>query len=443
MAGNDPTHLSHFNLKLNGQQASKEMMEDFLDCTIENSLHLPDLCTIRFHDAKFKWLDSSSLEEGTLVEVSGCEENSQQLIPLFTGEVTALEMDLAGHGTPTLIVRCYDKSHRMHRDRKSRTYVQMKDSDIIQKIANEEGFNIHSEETSDVHDWIMQNNQTNWEFLQERAERNGYRLYLQGEKDLHFEKVKDQGPGDTIKLEWGKDLRSFRPRTAANHQVDQVVVRGWDPKTKKAIVGNCNKPSGTAQIGDPTSGGDIAKKAFGSARMVVTDRPVHTQSEADDLARSVCDDLGSSFVEAEGLCYGQPKLKPGSIVEIKNIGKRFSGKYQLTSTTHTYTPAEGFTTQFSVNGKKPSSLLSMIHEQGGGARTKNGNNIVVAVVTDNLDPDNQGRVKVMYPWLDENDSSYWARQAAPMAGGGRGFYFLPEIGDEVLVAWEHGRKKKP
>lgn len=443
MPESTPTHLSHFNLKLNGQQASPEMMRDMLDCTVENSLHLPDVCTIRFYDAGFKWLDSKDLAEGVGVEVSGGQEGSQQLTTLFQGEITALEMDLAGHGVPLLMVRCYDKSHRMHRGRKSRTFVQMKDSDIAQKLAQEDGFTIHSDPTADVHDWLMQNNQTNWEFLSERAARNGYRLYLQGEKDLYFEKVKDKGPGDKITLEWGKDLRSFRPRTAASRQVDEVVVKGWDPKTKQPIVGRCNKPSGTAQIGDTKDGGEIAKSAFGSAKMVVVDRPVRTQTEADDLARSVCDDLGAGFVEAEGLCYGQPKMCPGSMIEIKNIGKRFSGQYQVTSTTHTYTPAEGYTTQFSVNGKSAPGILPVIQDEGGGARHKNTTSIVVAVVTDNSDPENLGRVKVMYPWLSGDDTSYWARIAAPMAGSGRGFYFLPEIGDEVLVAWEHGDIRWP
>lgn len=65
-------------------------------------------------------------------------------------------------------------------------------------------------------------------------------------------------------------------------------------------------------------------------------------------------------------------------------------------------------------------------------------NVVIAIVTDNKDPEELGRVKVKFPWLDENLTSHWARVAAPMAGPDRGFFFLPEIDDEVLVAFEHG-----
>lgn len=65
-------------------------------------------------------------------------------------------------------------------------------------------------------------------------------------------------------------------------------------------------------------------------------------------------------------------------------------------------------------------------------------NVVIALVTDNKDPLEKGRVKLRFPWLDDSLTSDWARVAAPMAGPNRGFFFLPEIDDEVLVAFEHG-----
>ena len=64
--------------------------------------------------------------------------------------------------------------------------------------------------------------------------------------------------------------------------------------------------------------------------------------------------------------------------------------------------------------------------------------VVTALVTNNKDPEQMGRVKVTYPWLAEDDESYWARIATMMAGNDRGSYFIPEVDDEVLVAFEHG-----
>ena len=69
--------------------------------------------------------------------------------------------------------------------------------------------------------------------------------------------------------------------------------------------------------------------------------------------------------------------------------------------------------------------------------------VVVGVVTDNQDPDKLGRVKISFPWLSSEDEGYWARLASPMAGKGRGLYFLPEVEDEVLVVFEQGDLRFP
>ncbi|MCM8596517.1 phage baseplate assembly protein V [Accumulibacter sp.] len=69
--------------------------------------------------------------------------------------------------------------------------------------------------------------------------------------------------------------------------------------------------------------------------------------------------------------------------------------------------------------------------------------VVVGVVTNNQDPDGLGRVKLRFPWLSDADESFWARIATPMAGSGRGAFFLPEVDDEVLVAFEHGDLRFP
>jgi uncharacterized protein involved in type VI secretion and phage assembly len=69
--------------------------------------------------------------------------------------------------------------------------------------------------------------------------------------------------------------------------------------------------------------------------------------------------------------------------------------------------------------------------------------VMVGIVTNNQDPENMGRIKVKFPWLSDKDESYWARVVTPMAGNNRGLYFLPEVEDEVLVAFEHGQVEFP
>ncbi|MFN8524441.1 MAG: phage baseplate assembly protein V [Chloroflexota bacterium] len=69
--------------------------------------------------------------------------------------------------------------------------------------------------------------------------------------------------------------------------------------------------------------------------------------------------------------------------------------------------------------------------------------VVVGVVRDNRDPQGLGRVRVDVPWLGDGAVSGWARIAVPMAGRGRGMFTLPEVDDEVLLAFEHGDPSRP
>lgn len=82
-------------------------------------------------------------------------------------------------------------------------------------------------------------------------------------------------------------------------------------------------------------------------------------------------------------------------------------------------------------------------ESRSGARSGALYGVVIGLVTNNKDEENLGRVKVKFPWLSEEDESQWARVATPMAGKDRGALFLPEVDDEVLIAFEHGDMRRP
>ena len=91
------------------------------------------------------------------------------------------------------------------------------------------------------------------------------------------------------------------------------------------------------------------------------------------------------------------------------------------------------------------SLIDLLSPSGGEGHESSGKffGVVVGIVTNNQDSDNMGRVRVKFPWLSDDHESWWARIAVPMGGSGRGIYFLPEVDDEVLVAFEHGDVGSP
>ncbi len=87
------------------------------------------------------------------------------------------------------------------------------------------------------------------------------------------------------------------------------------------------------------------------------------------------------------------------------------------------------------------SILDAIKTNGQNVKRTYG--VAGGVVTNNQDPDKLGRIKVRYPWLSDDNETDWVRIATLMAGGERGSFFLPEVGDEVLVAFEHGDINHP
>jgi uncharacterized protein involved in type VI secretion and phage assembly len=88
------------------------------------------------------------------------------------------------------------------------------------------------------------------------------------------------------------------------------------------------------------------------------------------------------------------------------------------------------------------SILEVLQNQG--TEEESGiKGVAVAVVTNNRDPRKEGRVKITYPWRNSDDESFWARIATVMAGNAIGSYFLPQVGDEVLVAFENGNIDYP
>jgi len=87
------------------------------------------------------------------------------------------------------------------------------------------------------------------------------------------------------------------------------------------------------------------------------------------------------------------------------------------------------------------SMLELLRtDQAEGGRIEG---VAIALVANNKDPDGLGRVKLKYPWREDGQESFWARIAVPMAGHDRGTYFLPEVGDEVLVAFDKGDIQHP
>jgi uncharacterized protein involved in type VI secretion and phage assembly len=165
---------------------------------------------------------------------------------------------------------------------------------------------------------------------------------------------------------------------------------------------------------------------------------VFSPNEAEKIAQALCNELGGEFVAADAKGEGNTEIRPGRVVKLTDMGT-YSGSYYVTETRHLFVERK-YTTEFSVRGLRPGDLLTTLSPQ---TRLQPGQTLLVGVVSNNKDPKGWGRVRVKFPTLTEEHESNWARVVSIGAGPNRGFDCLPEVNDEVLVAFEHGDIHRP
>ena len=449
-------YLSEPKIQIEGLSDSSELMKDLLQITIEESLHLPAMFTLVVHNSYIPasdrqqnkpWRYEQVFKIGKKVKLGFSEsttldQNFKEDIEkieklLIEGEITGLEVHFNEKSEADIIVRGYDISHRLHRGRYNRSFLNQRDSDIVKKIAKEVGIKLGNIDLSgEVHKYVFQENQTNMEFLRERAARIGFELFITDGK-INFCKPKAQG---ALPLKWLVDINKFSTRVTSAEQVSSVEVRAWDYTKKQLITQTAKKENQITQTGNKL--GTSTSNAFGnlkSQEMIVVDKPVASAKQAKTMAQALCDELGGEFVYADAKAEGNPEIRPGRVVTLEGMGDRYSGKYYVTETRHFFSQRV-YKTDFSVRGLRSGDLFTTLSPE---KRLQPSETLLVGIVTDNQDPEALGRVKVKFPTLTEKDTSDWARVVALGAGKNRGFDCLPEIDDEVLVGFEHGDIHRP
>jgi uncharacterized protein involved in type VI secretion and phage assembly len=440
------------HITVDGSPLADDVAPALVRAVVHADVHLPHMFVLHFKDTSRDILSRAGIRFGSKL-VIGTTNLSGSVVPLVAGEVTALEQDADATGAFT-VVRGYDQRHRLSRGRRTRTFAGVTDADIVRQVAGGAGLTLGQvDDDGPVYDHVSQANLTDWEFLRGRAHETGHELTVTDGKlswtapGSHASAPSDStdlaSPAQPRQLLQGSNLLRFRPRVTAAEQVPHVEVRGWDPVAKQAVSGTAAAATTAVSVG--VAPADLAG-AFGAPPYVVVDRPVTSQSEAETVAAAVAEQVAGAHAEAEGDATGDPQLTPGTAVQVGAVGWPHDGSYVLTSARHCFDET-GYRTEFTVSGRQERSLLGLASVGATKASHRATGppvyGVVIGQVTDIADPDDMFRVKVALPWLSDDYESWWARVAAPGAGNGRGLAWLPEIGDEVLVAFGHGDVRSP
>lgn len=439
-------------VEFGGTPLSAKFANTLVEGYVDDSRTLPDLFLLRFRDPDRVLLEQTGLKIGGEARLLARAGGDSAPKPLLDGVVTALEVELDETGTFT-VVRGLDESHRLFRGRRVASYQNMTLADICGQVAQRAGLKPGTVDIAGpVIEHIAQPNVTDWEFVRGLAEEAGAQAYVR-EGALHITRPAEASSApdgsaradrNPLVLELGGNLIRCRAGVSAAEQVSEVEVRGWDVQAKEPLVGKA--PAGTTSTLELGVSAAEVSAPFGEARFVVTDAAYGTQAQVDQAAKALAERIAGSFAELEAVIRGNPAVRAGSAVALNAVGAPFEGRYTVTSSRHVFDAVRGYETWITVSGQQERSLFGLTGGAGGSGGAGGGGGrcagLVNGTVTDTQDPEGSGRVKVRFPWLSDEYASDWAR-TAQSGGTGGGEAFIPEVGDEVLVGFEHGHLDRP
>ncbi len=286
---------------------------------------------------------------------------------MMTGIFTTLQPSFPSSGGPTLTVGALNLLHRFRGEKHTQVWEQKTPSEIakgftLTNSSTQTSLKVVPDKSNASQEqpipYLIQDSQTDLDFLMTLARQHGYVLVLQEEVKDDRGKVKDPaqiyfGPSNgtglrqaTVKVGWGKSLMEFQPTLTTANQIKGVTVRGWNRDTKKPIEGKASISDSDFNFNQNLK--ELLNVCDPQTEQVVSE-PVFTQKQADNRARDILRNQFRNMVTASITTVGLPDLRAGRNLIIDGVGSRFGGNYFITQTTHSIT-SNGYTTQ--VNARR-------------------------------------------------------------------------------------------
>ena len=269
-----------------------------------------------------------------------------KLKTVFDGEVTAWRTELENKGHTVIVHRGMDRSHRLMRGTKTRTYADSTPLDCVSKIAGEAGLTAKTVGGSPdpVKMFRFQANESDFSYLRKMADLEGYQFWVDA-KELHFERP-TLSSSDDCTFKFGDEIKTFLPVANFRTPLAEVKIGAWDPEAKKEIEGKADKSKMLWTVPGGKPGADLAKFGSVKPKKSMVESQVASKAHADTVAAAILTRAAMGFLTAEVEVIGSPDVKPGAMVNLKQVGV-FSGHYLVNEANHFY-DAAGYATIFYV-----------------------------------------------------------------------------------------------
>lgn len=386
---------------------------------------------------EFSVADSALLVPGTKIAVHLGYADSDALV--YRGVVVRFGLKITGNNVSHLEIDCRDQAEKMALGRRDATHLDTTDSAMIEALVAAHGLAAKVDATTVTHRALVQHHCSDWDFMRSRAEANG-RLVIVTDGEVSV-KAPQTSAAPLLKVAYGESLMEFDADIDARTQWTAVDTVAWDPSTQ-AVTAARAAPQDLGLQGNLQAAA-LAQVA-GPDRLRLQTSARQDVAALTEWAKAQQTKAALARVRGRMRFQGSALAQVGGLIELEGVGARFNGKVFVGKLTHEVSDGNWTTeVEFGLSPQWPAEQADVIAPEAAGL-LPGVRGLQIGVVTKlDADPAAEHRIQVRLPLMGDDAQPVWARLAALQASNGFGTFFVPEVGDEVLLGFLNGDPGHP
>ncbi|GAA2095505.1 hypothetical protein GCM10009841_06660 [Microlunatus panaciterrae] len=335
---------------------------------------------------------------------------------LFEGEVVAIRHHLGPDGTHRVVLRGFDRSHRLRQNAPIRTMTDLTVADLVQAVAGDYGLGVDAETPGPRLPRVIQQGQSDLDLVSRLVAEAG--LWWQLDQDQDQLRLSSWRPsGDLRRLTWGEDLLEVTVASDATAATDSVRALGWDPVERAVWDVTATGAQGGASVAAQLD------RLGGSGERVQAGRIWASTDQAEGSARAELEARARAAVTLRAVVRGDAEWRPGDLLQIEGVDTDLAGPHQITMVEHLVDAVSGYVCILAAEDPPTPAVPT---------QSRSATVLALAEVVDVEDPDLAGRVRVRLPALDGMETE-WLPVMALGAGRDKGLLCQPDNGDTVVL----------
>ncbi|PHN01261.1 type VI secretion system tip protein VgrG [Flavilitoribacter nigricans] len=434
-------NLVTFSILINGERVSRT--QHILKLAVHKAVNRIATAILQIRDGAvadqdFAWSSSELFVPGHEITIRAGYRNQEEV--LFQGIIVRHAVRLWRTGQTVLDITAKDKAAQMIMGRRNTIFENMRDSEAFEEIAGRYELGIETELSNTVHEQLVQYQSSDWDFLVCRAEAGGMVVINSDNRLVIKRPVMAEEP--VLSLVYGATIFETEGVIDVREQFGEVYANSWDPATQKPLaIGAEQQP--VIEAGNlPYS--DLAEK-LGSNDWQLYHSGVLDEPELQSWAEGVQQRSRLAKIRGQVCCQGTVDVLPGDTVELRGLGDRMNGLAYVSGVQHKLGDGNWLTyLTLGLENTTHHALKKDVSAPAAAGLLPSVSGLHTGIVTQLAgDPAGEDRIQIRLPMISNGENGMWARLATLDAGKDRGTFFLPEIGDEVLVSFLNDDPRQP